>query len=206
MSDSRWTDNPSVPRGASYDARFDELASSGAEVHGEAALVAELTLGPRVLDGGCGTGRVAIELHRRGFDVTGVDLDPAMLDVARAKAPDLTWHLTDLSDLTDLAGPSIDEPFDTVVLAGNVLIFVAPGSEARTVARCRSLLAPGGLLIAGFQLRQDGYGIDALDEDAAAAGLSLRDRWSTWAKDRWTPQDPYQVSVHQADPAGDTDR
>jgi SAM-dependent methyltransferase len=161
-----------------------------------------------VLDGGCGTGRVAIELQRRGFDVTGVDLDPGMLDVARAKAPDLTWHLSDLSDLSDLADlaePSIDEPFDTVVLAGNVLIFVAPGSEARTVARCRSLLAPGGLLIAGFQLQPDRYGVDQLDEDAAAAGLSLLHRWSTWARGQWTPQDAYQVSVHQVDPVDGTD-
>jgi SAM-dependent methyltransferase len=151
-----------------------------------------------VLDGGCGTGRVAIELQRRGFDVTGVDLDPGMLDVARAKAPDLTWHLADLAVL------SLEGRFDTVVLAGNVLIFVAPGSEARTVARCRSLLAPGGLLIAGFQLQPDRYGVDQLDEDAAAAGLSLLHRWSTWARGRWTPQDAYQVSVHQVDPV-DTD-
>lgn len=199
MSGSRWTDNPSVPRGASYDARFAELASSGADVHGEAALVAELAPGPRVLDGGCGTGRVAIELQRRGFDVTGVDLDPGMLDVARAKAPDLTWHLADLAVL------SLEGRFDTVVLAGNVLIFVAPGSEARTVTRCRSLLAPGGLLIAGFQLQPDRYGVDQLDEDAAAAGLSLLHRWSTWARGRWTPQDAYQVSVHQVDPVDGTD-
>lgn len=200
MAGSRWTDNPSVPRGATYDARFDQLAASGTDVHGEAALVAELAPGPRVLDGGCGTGRVAIELRRRGFDVTGVDLDPDMLDVARAKAPDLTWHLADLAEL------SLDERFDAVVLAGNVLVFVAPGTEGQTVARCTSLLAPGGLLVTGFQLRKDRYGIGELDEHAAAAGLSLRRRWSTWAKDPWTPDDGYQVSVHQIGTAGDTER
>ena len=51
-----------------------------------------------VLDAGCGTGRVAIELSRRGHDVVGVDVDEAMLEAARAKAPDLTWVQGDLAD------------------------------------------------------------------------------------------------------------
>ena len=38
-----------------------------------------------MLDAGCGTGRVAIELAARGFSVVGMDLDEAMLDTARAE-------------------------------------------------------------------------------------------------------------------------
>ncbi|MDQ1398226.1 MAG: hypothetical protein QOK20_158, partial [Acidimicrobiaceae bacterium] len=51
--------------GESYQRRFDELASGGQDVHGEAAFVMALTPAT-VLDAGCGTGRVAIELARRG--------------------------------------------------------------------------------------------------------------------------------------------
>src|SRR5262249_53540301 len=61
---------------------------------GEADLVESLMReagGTRVLDAGCGTGRVAIELARRGFSVVGLDSDTVMLDTARAKAPELSW-------------------------------------------------------------------------------------------------------------------
>lgn len=190
MTTSRWTDRDDVPRGADYDRRFEALEASGADVHGEAALVAELAPGPAVLDAGCGTGRVAIELDRRGFDVTGLDIDAAMLASARAKAPALTWIEG------DLATTAIDARFDLVVLAGNVLIFVAPDTEPAAVARCAAQLRPGGLLVAGFQVRPGGYGPERLDADAAAAGLTLVDRWSTWDRQPWSPSDGYQVSVH----------
>jgi len=206
VAGSRWTDDASVPRGATYDDRFARLAASGADVHGEATLVAALSPGLQVLDAGCGTGRIAIELAHRGFDVTGVDLDPVMLDAARTKAPALTWHQADLSelDLTTLGpatlGPATlgrAEGFDTVVLAGNVLIFVAPGTEARTVSCCADVLVPGGLLVAGFEVRPKGYQPHQFDDDAAAAGLELVDRWSTWDRQRWQTSDRYQVSVHR---------
>ncbi|QXC62582.1 class I SAM-dependent methyltransferase [Aquihabitans sp. G128] len=190
MSGSRWTDDPGVPRGATYDAGFERLAASGADVHGEATLVAALSPGRRVLDAGCGTGRVAIELARRGFAVTGVDLDPAMLAAAREKAPDLDWHQS------DLAAFRTDERYDLAVLAGNVLIFVDPGTEAAVVAATAATLQPRGLLVAGFTVRGDGYGPADLDRDAAAAGLALVDRWSTWDRGPWHPGDRYQVSVH----------
>jgi SAM-dependent methyltransferase len=143
-----------------------------------------------VLDAGCGTGRVGIELARRGYEVEGIDLDPGMLAVARRAAPELAWHDGDVATF-DLA-----RTFDAVVLAGNVLIFVAPDTEAHAVARCAAHLGDGGLLIAGFQVRPGGLGPDRLDADAAAAGLSLRHRWSTWDRRPWMAGGGYQVSVH----------
>ena len=85
----RWQGSD-VPRGAAYDRRFEDLAAGGMDVHGEAALV-DSYRPDAVLDAGCGTGRVAIELSRRGYPVVGVDVDPVMLEAAHAKAPDLTW-------------------------------------------------------------------------------------------------------------------
>ena len=67
--------------GEAYQRRFDELRASGADVHGEATFV--LSFSPSsVLDAGCGTGRVAIELARTGVDVVGVDADQSMLATA----------------------------------------------------------------------------------------------------------------------------
>ena len=72
--------------GDEYQARFDALAASGVDVHGEVAFVPRSIPSPAsVLDAGCGTGRVAIELARRGIAVVGVDVDASMLATARAR-------------------------------------------------------------------------------------------------------------------------
>ena len=109
-----------MPRGAEYDARFDRLARAGHDVHGEASFVMGFQPAT-VLDAGCGTGRVAIELHRRGVEVVGVDLDRSMLETACEKQPDIEWYRSDLSSFL-LPGPddaSVARQFDLVVAAGN---------------------------------------------------------------------------------------
>ena len=192
---TRWNEG-SIPRGDDYDEQWRRMEAAGRSVHGEADLVDRLLGGPgtgdrTVLDAGCGTGRVAIELARRGYPTTGVDLDAAMLETARAKAPDLEWVLADLDGLS-LSG----RRFAAVVAAGNVMIFLAPGSERRVVASLAGLLSPAGLLIAGFQLGTSGIGLDRYDEVAASAGLVLADRWSTWDQEPFRAGGDYAVSVH----------
>lgn len=190
-----WTGLRGEAKGATYDSRWEELAARGVEVHGEADLCTSL-IGPdrraTVLDGGCGTGRVAIELARRGHRTVGLDRDPDLIAAARAKAPDLWWVEADLLATTDHVDAGT---VDLAVLAGNVLIFVDRGTECEAVGAVAATLDPGGLLVAGFQVRPR-YGPEDLDRDAAAAGLVLRDRWSTWDRDRWSTGGDYQVSVH----------
>ena len=176
------------------------VAATGKDTHGEATFME--ALGVRsVLDGGCGTGRVAIELARRGLEVVGVDADPGMLSAARAKAPELEWVLADLADLElpDADGPG-RRRFDAAVLAGNVMIFVVPGTEGAVLERIAAHLHPGGRLVAGFQLVAGRIGLAHYDELAAAAGLTLSDRFATWNGDRWSPGGDYAVSVHRLGP------
>lgn len=181
-----------APRGAQYDRRFDELAAAGVDMHGEASFVA--SYGPAsVLDAGCGTGRVAIELSRRGHSAVGVDMDPRMLEVARQKAPHLTWVEGDLAD----PALTFDRPFDAVVMAGNVLLFVAPGTEGDVVSNLVRHLAPGGRLIAGYSLQPGGFSVTAHDDLAARSGLQLEDRWSTWDRLPFDQGSTYTVSVHR---------
>ncbi len=182
-------------RGGNYDKRFDALASTGHDVHGEARFVMSLGVGS-VLDAGCGTGRVAIELARRGLDVAGIDLDASMLDRARHKAPQLSWECADLSD------PNLDlgRQFDAVVMAGNVMIFVTPGTEGAVLASAVRHLRRPGLVIAGFSLRRGGLGVAAYDRLATEAGLHLAERWSTWDRSPFSSDDTYAVSVHRYDP------
>jgi SAM-dependent methyltransferase len=185
---NRWLRERSVS-GDTYDAAYDRRAAAGENVHGEADFVQRF--GPKsVLDAGCGTGRVGRELAHRGLDVVGVDIDPEMLDTARRKAPDVNWRLADLASV-DLA-----RTFDAIVMAGNVMIFLQAGTEASVVANMARHLAPGGVLIAGFQLMPDHLTLDDYDEMAAATGLTLAERWATWERDAWNRGSDYAVSVH----------
>ena len=188
-------ENSDVPRGHAYDRRFEELAAAGMDMHGEAALVASLVSETAsVLDAGCGTGRVAIELHRRGHAVVGVDVDVSMLEAARAKAPDLEWVHGDLAD----PGLELDaDGFDIVVMAGNVLIFVPPGTEGRVLQNAARWLRSGGLLVTGYSTRPDGFGPRQHDTLAARAGLVLQHRWSTWDQHPYAAGGHYAVAVHR---------
>ena len=188
MTENRWL-SEAQGRSGTYDQRWEELAAAGRNVHGEADFVEGL--GPRsVLDAGCGTGRVAIELARRGLDVTGVDVDPSMLEVARSKQPDLTWVVG------DLAAVDLGRTFDVVVMSGNVMIFLAPGTEARVVANMARHLGPGGALVAGFSLEPGRLAPADYDAFAEAAGLVLAERWATWDRQPFAGGD-YAVLVHR---------
>jgi 2-polyprenyl-3-methyl-5-hydroxy-6-metoxy-1,4-benzoquinol methylase len=141
---SRWQDLTGGTSGADYAARFATLAASGADVHGEATFCAALVRpGARVLDAGCGTGRVAIRLAEQGFHVVGLDVDDSMIAVAREQAPGLTWVPGDLVDTSSLLADQ--DPFDLVVLAGNVVPLVAEGALADVVRSVGAVLAPAGL-------------------------------------------------------------
>lgn len=191
---TRWQ-GTDAPRGDDYDARWRSLAAEGRNIHGEADLVEALLResdGTRVLDAGCGTGRVAIELALRGFSVVGVDADAGMLAAARAKAPELAWIKADLADLRT----SVDTEFDLVLLAGNVMIFLDPGSEGRVLRGLVAYLVPGALLVSGFGIRPGRVSLKEYDRLAEAAGLESVARWATWDREPFTEGD-YAVSVHR---------
>jgi 2-polyprenyl-3-methyl-5-hydroxy-6-metoxy-1,4-benzoquinol methylase len=191
--ETRWQDTY-LPRGNDYDDRWRKLAAAGRSIHGEADLVESLLRdsgATRVLDAGCGTGRVAIELAHRGFSVVGIDSDATMLHTARAKAPELTWLHADLVEMDSHVGTE----FDVVVAAGNVMIFLAPGSEGSVVDQLATRLAPDGLLVSGFRLNTGRLTLERYDEYAAAEGLELVHRWSTWDRKPFDGDD-YAVSAH----------
>jgi SAM-dependent methyltransferase len=190
-STSRWSDAVGVQRGADYDVRWAHMEAAGVSIHGEADFIGRFEP-DTVLDAGCGTGRVAIELARRGIDVVGVDLDPPMLHEARVKAPHLEWVEADLCHL------ALGRTFDVVAMPGNVMIFLCPGTETSVVTNMAAHLAPEGVLVAGFQLGR-GYGLDRYDADCEAAGLRLVERYATWECDPWVATGDYAVSVHRRD-------
>ena len=175
--------------GGAYQARFDALAEKGMDVHGEASLV--ISLGPTsVLDAGCGTGRVAIEVSRHGLEVVGVDVDASMIGEARRRAPEIEWVEADLAVL------ALGRQFDIVVMAGNVPLFCPPAKRPALVEACSAHVAVGGALVAGFELGR-GYGLDDYDSVCRATGLVLADRWATWDRQPFQKGNEYAVSVHR---------
>lgn len=173
-----------------YHGRWRRLEASGVSSHGEADLIESLRPAS-VLDAGCGMGRVAIELARRGLHVEGIDLDADLLAYAQADAPHVRWHVGDLASC-DLA-----RTFDVVAMPGNVMLFCRVDQRADVVANMARHLAPGGSLVAGFSLerRRDAVTLDEYDALCAASGLVVRDRFATWDGDAYSGGD-YAVSVH----------
>ncbi len=185
---AQWRRQISLP---DYKARFELMEAEGRATHGEADFIA--ALGPRrVLDAGCGMGRVAIELHRRGIGVEGVDLDDDLLAFARGDAPHIAWHHADLSEL------ALERCFDVVAMPGNVMLFCRPEHRCPIVASLAAHLLPDGLLVAGFSLESRPGATTLAEYDAccSAAGLSLFERFATWDRDPYEGGD-YAVSVHR---------
>jgi SAM-dependent methyltransferase len=178
--------------------RFAQLAEAGTDVHGEATFVAALLAsGGRVLDAGCGTGRVAARLADLGFDVTGVDVDEAMVDVAREARPELCWVVSDLGAL------DLGERFDAVVLAGNVVPFIEPSALPGVAERLAEHLVPGGPLVSGFGLDRAHLPtgtpvvpLEAWDAALGDAGLALDARYGGWDREPYAGGG-YAVSVHR---------
>ncbi|ACQ80952.1 Methyltransferase type 12 [Beutenbergia cavernae DSM 12333] len=180
-----------------YVERFRAMAAQGADLDGEARLAdAMVPRGARILDAGCGPGRVGAALASRGHTVVGVDVDPVLVEAARADHPGPTWLVGDLAEL-DLPSRDIPEPFDLVVCAGNVMTFLAPGSEAEVLRRFRAHLAPGGRAVVGFGAGR-GYPFERFDADVGAAGLAIDVRLATWDLRPFTASGDFLVAVLSA--------
>ncbi|NYE39124.1 class I SAM-dependent methyltransferase [Streptomyces fulvorobeus] len=197
----RWAELTAGQAGEEYARRFARLAESGHDIHGEAAFCTTL-LEPasRVLDAGCGTGRIAIRLAELGHHCTGVDIDSSMLAVARRDAPSQEWLPGDLARLDALG---LEPRFDLVLAAGNVIPLLAPGTESTVVRQLSAALRPGGLLVTGMgldaahlPLPEPPVTLAEFDHWCAQAGLVLRQRCATWSGDPYTEGCGYAVSVH----------
>jgi SAM-dependent methyltransferase len=179
---------------AAYVQRFRDLAAQGMDLMGEARLVdTMLGRGSRVLDAGCGPGRVGAFLHAVGHDVVGADVDPHLIAAAEEDHPGPRWLVGDLAEL-DLPAAGMPEPFDAIVCAGNVMTFLAPSTRDAVLRRLRAHLRPDGRALIGFGAGR-GYGFEDFLADAAEAGWGPDLLLSTWDLRPFTPDADFLVAV-----------
>lgn len=180
---SRW-EQAGPEAAAGFGRKFAELVASGRDVDGEARLAdALLPRGGRVLDVGAGMGRVTAALAARGHRVTGLEPDAALVEQARATYPGIEVVHADVLALGE--GLLDGELFDLVVVVGNVMVFLAEGTERRTLELLRSRLAPGGRLLVGFHLvgapaHARAYPPEEFVADVEACGLRVDARFGSY--------------------------
>ncbi len=193
-SPTRWETDTDEGHSDWYVERFRKMAAEGADLVGEARLIdAMLPRGARVLDAGCGPGRHTAYLHACGHDAVGVDADPVLIDAARVDHPGPRYHVADLATL-DLPSVGEVEPFDGALMAGNVIVFVAPGSETAVLRRVRAHLAPDGFLVVGFHTDRH-LTVGQFDTHVEEAGFQVEHRFATWDLRPWRDDAGFAVSV-----------
>jgi SAM-dependent methyltransferase len=181
VAKSRWVEmteeNPE--HSTWYVERFRQMAANGDDLAGEARFVDALVgRSARILDAGCGPGRVGGHLHGLGHVVVGVDVDPVLIAAAEVDHPGPTWLVGDLAEF-DLADHGITEGFDAIVCAGNVMTFMAPSTRRDALANLGRHLRENGRIAVGFGTGR-GYEHHEFVTDVEAAGLVVELELSTW--------------------------
>ena len=191
---TRWVTDTKPGHSEWYIERFRTMEAEGADLAGEGRLVdAMVHRHARVLDAGCGPGRTGSYLYQVGHDVVGVDADPKLIAAANEDHPGPRWLTADLAEL-DLPAMGETEPFDAIVLAGNVMVFVAPGTETDVLRRCAAHLAGDGFIVTGFHTNRE-LALDDFDRAIANAGLRVEHRFATWDLRAWRDDADFAVTV-----------
>ena len=144
------------PFGAAYASAYDALYADK-DYEAECDVLEEVFCAHAasdvrsVLDLGCGTGAHAVRLSQRGYEVTGVDVSPAMLNHAREKAEAATYPAKSVRPsfrLGDIRSLDLGRTFDAVVMMFAVLGYQLTNEDVLATLGCaRRHLSPGGVLV-----------------------------------------------------------
>ena len=177
-----------------YIQRFKDMETQGHDLAGEVRTVdAMVQRNSRILDAGCGPGRVGGRLHALGHTVVGIDVDPGLIAAAEEDYPGPTWVTGDLAEM-DLPAQGVEANFDVVVSAGNVMGFLAPSTRVEVLRRFATHLADDGRVIIGFGAGR-GYDFRDFLADCEQAGLVLQVPLSTWDLRPFTEDSTFIVAI-----------
>ncbi|MCS4490543.1 MULTISPECIES: bifunctional 2-polyprenyl-6-hydroxyphenol methylase/3-demethylubiquinol 3-O-methyltransferase UbiG [unclassified Corynebacterium] len=129
-----------------YAQRWYRFQAEGRDIVGEARLIDALApRGAKILDAGCGTGRIGGYLSQQGHHVVGTDLDPVLIDYARKDYPEARWEVGDLC-----VDPLPGDNYDLIVSAGNVMGFLPPEGRLPALKNIARVLSANGRAVIGF--------------------------------------------------------
>ena len=122
---------------------YSEFVSAGLFYYEEVLIDKYFTVGGRTLDIGCGAGRVTIPLHKRGFQVVGMDYAEKMIDTARVLDETIDYRVGDI-----LSTQFEDQEFDNIIFSFNGLMLIGTYEE-RLIAmkEIRRILKKNGSFI-----------------------------------------------------------
>jgi SAM-dependent methyltransferase len=193
---SRWVEITRENPGHSswYVERFRTMAAAGDDLAGEARFVdAMVARGARILDAGCGPGRVGSALAIAGHEVVGVDVDPFLIAAANRDHPGPSWLVGDLAEL-DLLAQGITDGFDAIICVGNVMPFLAASTRVAVLDRFRVHLRTGGRVVVGFGAGR-GYRFDEFLTDVESVGLSVDVLLESWDLRPFTKVSEFLVAI-----------
>ncbi len=177
-----------------YIERFRTMEAAGDDLAGEARFIdAMAARASRILDAGCGPGRVGAILAGLGHHVVGVDVDPLLIAAAERDHPGPTWVVGDLAEL-DLESNGVAPGFDVILCVGNVMPFLAPSTRRLVLSRMRDHLVDGGRVVVGFGAGRD-YEFSDFFTDAKAAGLESELSVGTWDMRPFTDDSDFLVAI-----------
>ncbi len=193
---SRWTQIITQDPGHTrrYIQRFRDMEANGHDLWGEARTVdAMAPRNARILDAGCGPGRLDGFLHELGHTVVGIDVDPGLIEAAEQDHPGPTYVVGDLAEM-DLPAQGIEANFDVIVSAGNVVGFLAASTREEVLRRIAKHLAPEGRAIIGYGAGR-GYEFPDFFADAERAGLKLDVALESWDLRPFTSSSQFLVAI-----------
>jgi SAM-dependent methyltransferase len=194
---NRWLEiiNNDPDHSTRYIERFEKMASEGRDLNGEARCIdAMVGRGSRILDAGCGPGRVGGKLFELGHTVVGIDIDPVLIEAAQSNHPGPTWIVGDLAT-TDMTSAPAGGDFDCIVCAGNVMRFLAPDTRRDVLANFRRGLAADGRAVIGFGSGGGPYDFSDYLDDVAAVDLTIDLKRSTWDLRPFSEESEFLVTV-----------
>ncbi|MEZ0373685.1 MAG: class I SAM-dependent methyltransferase [Candidatus Sericytochromatia bacterium] len=157
-------------KAADWDLQVGEEGDANRRLNSDPVLWRLLgeTAGQAVLDAGCGTGYLSRQLAARGAIVTGIDISPEMIAIARAKGPESIGYAVD--DLTSLETLP-DQSFDAIV--SNYVLMDLPDLDGAAAALQR-VLRPGGRVV--LVINHPCFPLDQIERDPEAQSFSFH--WS----------------------------
>ncbi|ALC05821.1 SAM-dependent methyltransferase [Corynebacterium deserti GIMN1.010] len=173
-----------------YAQRWRNLEAAGNDIYGEARTIDALApRGAKILDAGCGQGRIGGYLSKQGHKILGTDLDPVLIKYASEEFPDARWIVGDLSE-----DPIPESDFDLIVSAGNVMGFLAENGRRPALENLHRVLSPQGRAVIGFGAGR-GWAFGEFIEMAESVGFELENAYESWELKPFTPHSDFLVAI-----------